>query len=306
MEFAEVVPGKDGKRVFVLGERERGELVHYDSRSGQFVPYLSGISAEAVDFSRDAQWATYVAYPEGALWRSRVDGSERLQLTTSPMQIAAPRWSPDGKRIVFMGQLPDKPWKIYLISANGGNPQQLIPGESGEETPSWSTDGNSIAYGRLPDSSNPGDVRIGVLDLSTQQVSLLPGSEGLGSPKWSPDGRYLACQQFDWLFTGSSEKLMLFDFAARKWAGLADVRTEWPTWSRDGKYLYFVIRSAGDTAEFRVRVSDHKLERIVDLKDLHQAWGPFGPWSGLAPDDSPLAMRDVGTQDIYALDLQLP
>jgi hypothetical protein len=32
----------------------------------------------------------------------------------------------------------------------------------------------------------------------------------------------------------------------------------------------------------------------------------FGPWYGLAPDDSPLILRDAATQEIYALDLELP
>jgi hypothetical protein len=34
--------------------------------------------------------------------------------------------------------------------------------------------------------------------------------------------------------------------------------------------------------------------------------GVIGTWCGLTPDDSPLVLRDVGTQEIYALDLQLP
>ncbi len=99
---------------------------------------------------------------------------------------------------------------------------------------------------------------------------------------------------------------MLFDFVTRQWTVLSDQRAEWPTWSKDGKHIYFVERSAEGTYEFRVRISDHKIERIADLGDLHQAWGPFGPWSGLAPDDSLLAVRDIGAMDIYSLDLQLP
>jgi Tol biopolymer transport system component len=78
MSFSEPVPSKDGQRLFVLGEKPRGELVRYDAKSRQFVPYLSGISVEDVSFSRDGAWVAYVAYPEGTLWRSKVDGSERL------------------------------------------------------------------------------------------------------------------------------------------------------------------------------------------------------------------------------------
>ena len=57
---------------------------------------------------------------------------------------------------------------------------------------------------------------------------------------------------------------------------------------------------------YRVRISDHKLEKIVSLKGVRLTIGEIGTWCGLAPDDSPLVLRDVGTQEIYALDLQLP
>src|ERR1700733_13457260 len=91
----------NGKKLYVIGEQLRGELSRYDSKAGEFVPYLSGISAEFVDFSKDHRWVAYVTFPEQTLWRSRVDGSERLQLTSKPVRAVFPQWSPDGKRIAF-------------------------------------------------------------------------------------------------------------------------------------------------------------------------------------------------------------
>jgi hypothetical protein len=44
-------------------------------------PYLSGISAAAVSSSPDGKWVTYAEYPDQNLWRSRADGSDKLQLT---------------------------------------------------------------------------------------------------------------------------------------------------------------------------------------------------------------------------------
>jgi len=61
-----------------------------------------------------------------------------------------------------------------------------------------------------------------------------------------------------------------------------------------------------DPALYRVRITDHKLERIVGLKGIRLTIGFAGTWCGLAPDDSSLLLRDVGSQEIYALDLQLP
>jgi len=49
-----------------------------------------------VEFSRDGQWVTYVSYPDYTLWRSRADGSDRLQLTYPPVYAALAHRSPDG------------------------------------------------------------------------------------------------------------------------------------------------------------------------------------------------------------------
>jgi Tol biopolymer transport system component/DNA-binding winged helix-turn-helix (wHTH) protein len=123
------VPSRDGKKLFVVGKADRGELVRYDFKSGQFVPFLGGISAEFLDVSKDGQWVAYVSYPEGTLWRSRIDGSERLQLTFPPDFATVPRWSPDGKTIVF-GYRTDgeKLHRIYEVSSEGGSRSPNIPG----------------------------------------------------------------------------------------------------------------------------------------------------------------------------------
>ena len=56
--MATPLPSKDGKKLFVIGIQQRAELVRYDAKSGEFIPYLGGISAGDVDFSRDGQWVT--------------------------------------------------------------------------------------------------------------------------------------------------------------------------------------------------------------------------------------------------------
>ena len=54
-----------------------------------------------LSFSKDGQWVAYVSYPEGTLWKSKLDGSQRLQLSYPPLYAMLPSWSPDGKQIVF-------------------------------------------------------------------------------------------------------------------------------------------------------------------------------------------------------------
>src|SRR5216684_1046456 len=296
-------PSKDGKRLFVRGWQERGQLARYDARSQQFLPYLSGISAEGLGFSRDGEWVAYVTLPDGALWRSSVDGSQRLQLSFPPMRAGVPRWSPDGKQIAFMAMMPGKPWKISLVSAEGGSAQQLLPGERNEVGPDWSLDGNSLVFGGAPwlEGGTSGSGAIQMLDLRTHQVSILPGSEGLFYPRWSPNARYiLAVPETDW------QKLMLFDFTSQKWVELLKEQIYCPTWSRDGEYNYFDTPKRENPAIFRVRIRDHRLERLVSLKDFRLASGYLGAWFGLGPDDSPLLVRNVGTHEIYALDWDAP
>lgn len=141
---------------------------------------------------------------------------------------------------------------------------------------------------------------IAIVDVESGKISPLPYSEQLFSPRWSPDGRYIAA------LTDDSLKLMLFDVAARRWQELASMPIGYPSWSHDGQYIYFDTTLSEDAAFFRVRISDHKLERLFSLKTMRRYWGPFGPWTGLTPDDSPLLVRDISSQEIYALDWQAP
>lgn len=302
LSFVVPVSSKDGKQLFAIGESPRAEVVRFDSHTGQFVPYLSGISAEGLAFSRDGQWVTYTSYPDGALWRSKVDGSERLQLTFSPMHVLLPRWSPDGKQIAFNAALPGMIWNVYLISSDGGTPQRVFPSEQSQVDVSWSPDGDKLVFGSFDVPGTP----IYTVELKSRRVSTLPGSTGLFSPRWSPDGRYIAAIVSEHPF-----KLMLFEFATQKWTEAfgSDIGYEW--WSHDGKYIYFQHwhNPQQNTSEniARIRISDRKFENIVEVRKVGRlTTGTIVDWFGLAPDDSPLFARDIGTTEIYALEVDWP
>ncbi len=285
----------DGHKLFVIGQELRGELQRFDLNTQQFVPYLGGISADFVDFSRDGPWITYVAYPEGTLWRCRVDGSERLQLTFAPNEVAVPKWSPDGSEIAFYLLEGPNAQRLYLISANGGAPRPASRGSGGEMQASWSPEGRALMYSDFPFfSAEPSKVVIHVLDLKSQQVQTLPGSEGLFAPQWSPDGQHASAMALD------EHWIRLFDFKTNSWTNLAQgfglVR-----WSRDGQFLYY-LRYGSDSAVMRVSIRDKRVEEVASLKGIRQTGRLAGLDFSITPDGSPLILRDIGTQEIYSLD----
>ncbi len=300
ISFYSPQPSLDGKRIFVVGEQPRAELVRYDAKSGQFVPYLGGISAGEVSFSRDGQWLAYVSSPDGILWRSRIDGSEKLQLTSAPLFAARPRWSPDAKQIAFLDVAPGMNAQVYLVPAAGGVPRQLAAGHYELVRLDWSPDGRSILFDDTAGPFGMTQRALYSLDLKTSKVSTVLDSSQILWPALSPDGHYLVGASQD------GQHLMLFDFAVRNWSELASANIGFTQWSSDGKSVYFDTGSSTDPAIYRVRLVDHELERIASLKDFRRVVTPWISWSGLTPDGSPLLMRDIGTQEVYALDFEAP
>jgi hypothetical protein len=104
----------------------------------------------------------------------------------------------------------------------------------------------------------------------------------------------------------NSPALLVFDFRTQHWRTLAERQINEPVWSQDEQYIYFdVVRGRPDDAIWRVRISDGNIERIVGIGDYPRAASDsFGMWFGLAPDGSPLLLREDRQTEIYALDVQ--
>lgn len=194
---------------------------------------------------------------------------------------------------------------MYVQMADGSGLRKLSNGEcgrDGEADPVWSPDSASVVFGCVP-GPNSGLSRetavLRIVDLKSGHISILPGSQGLWSPRWSPDGRYIAAIAFPRPF-----KLMLYDPQSRQQRELYPKGMGWPSWSRDNQYVYFGI-TPGD-AEYRVRVSDLKLERVADLTAYGLSPQGSNGWVGLTPDGSLLSTREVSNFEIYALDWDVP
>jgi Tol biopolymer transport system component len=212
--FSSPTVSADGKHVFALAMQKRGELVRYDSRLHEFVPYLGGLSATWVTFSGSGRSVAYIDYPELTVWRANADGSSKTQLTFAPLQADGISWSPDEKWLAVRARTPGKDYKIYLVPSTGGEAQMLMMGKAEQGVPAWSRDSTKIAFGDVPSvfSKGLGTEVIHILDLSMRQLSDLPGSQGLWTVRWSPDGRTLAALTVD-----NQQRLMLYDLATKRW-----------------------------------------------------------------------------------------
>jgi len=103
---------------------------------------------------------------------------------------------------------------------------------------------------------------------------------------------------------GHTSGFQTFDFKTQKWTDLlAGNFANWHA-SPFNKYLYFTMEGAEPTVQ-RLRFADLKVETITSLKDLRRLV-ELGTDLNVAPDGSPVFTRDIGTEEIYALNVRWP
>jgi Tol biopolymer transport system component/DNA-binding winged helix-turn-helix (wHTH) protein len=285
----------DGRKIFFANNQERRELVRFDDAKKMFVPYLGGLRARHLSFSRDGQWVAYKNDADKTLWRARADGTDAVQLTFVPLDTYHPTWSPDGKKIAFEGG-----GKLYVIPFEGGIAEAISPPDMRDTEPSWSPDGKSIAFARWTGEDHS---TIGFLDMATHEIQMLPNTDRFEDPQWSPDGKYIAAG------SRNDRKLMLFDLARRQWSELADGSPYgWGIrWSSDAKYVYYQHAFVKEEQPiFRVRVSDRKVEQVTSSREILRADVMSYIMTGLTPDNSPIASLLHTNSDVNALELDLP
>jgi eukaryotic-like serine/threonine-protein kinase len=287
-------PSRDGKQIFANGAKDRSELVRYDMTSHQLLPFLGDISAIDPTFSRDGKWVAYTSFPDHTLWRSRGDGSGRVPLTYPPMEVAAPSMSPDGTKVAF--RTPD--WDLYVTNMEGGAAQVVA---KHSDAPSWSPDGNLLLFTSYTDAPIGDNNRsyLQVFDVRSGKTSVVPSSQGTVGGRWVTQDILVAAPY-------KPKKLLTFDFKIQKWTDLASGNfTSWAV-SGDGKYLYFTTGGSEPEAR-RLRFADHQTETITSLKDFRSTIDILtGVQIGIAPDGSAVLARDIGTYEIYALNVRWP
>ncbi len=299
LEYQAPNTAPNSDRIYFIGASRQYELLRALPHSTSFTPVDPTLgAAELARYSPDGKWVAWVNAADHSLWRSRIDGSERVELTTALQQIFAMKWSPDTRRLAVMGEEPGKPWKIYLIDSEGGKLTPILNEDRNEADPDWAPDGQSIVFGRPPtrmDSTQPKAIYI--LNLATHQTTKIPGSEGLFSPRLSPDGRYIAAMPLD------QKALMLYDRNAGRWTTLTQQGVGDPTWSHDGRELYFQDFLAAGKPIYKIAVPAGKPERVATIDNLLPIAATDYRLIGLAPGDLPIVTARIPAVNLYEIDL---
>jgi len=284
LNITDAVPARDSKSLFVLGRVESGTMQAFDPRAGKLVPFLGGLPALEFAVSPDKQWMAYTEYPSGHLWKSRLDGSDAVQLTKVPAFME--QWSPDGKWIAYSD------WrKIYRVSADGGAPEKVMPEGDFEVIPTWSPDGNSIYFNRFDGLHEPDGLYIA--DVASGKATPMPGAEKYYIPAWSPDGRYLLAMLREPL------SLVIYSAATKQWRTLMqfDAREGFYAWAPDSRSIYFT-QTQTHAGLYRVSVPDGVRERVSDVPDVGTTNSQF---VSVTADGQPAVMANAGAAQVYSL-----
>lgn len=296
--FSDPVFSPDGKKIFVNGLQPQGYVARFDPQERRFSRAPLPDGAFDLAFSHDGKWIAYIASP--GLWRSRIDGSEKLLLTATPVSAIRPRWSPDDKKVLFIGCLRGDTKSAYIISADGGAPQPVIENDPlYRDYADWSPDQQSIIVGLSTASETPG-LGITRVDFATHQVSLLPGSEGLIIPRWSPRGDYVIAASQDF------KKVFLLNTRSREWSQVATGDFVWKfEWERDGSHAFYQDIRDPLQSVFRLDPLTGKSERISDCSSFLAEGALRCAFEGRAPDGSLMFSVAASWANLYAFDVEL-
>jgi TolB protein len=198
--------------------------------------------------------------------------------------------------VSVLGHLPNKSYQLVVADADGMNPRVVMQSNEPLMSPSWSPDGQSLAYvsfeGRLP--------TVYVQELKSGERRRVSARAGVNqAPAWSPDGKKLALT----LSTRDGNlDIYTLDLASQAITRITDdpgIDTE-PQWSNDGRSLYFTSDRAGGPQIYRVGIQPGDKPRRLTFQNAYNAR------PRLSPDESQLAFvtQEDGAYRIATLDLR--
>ncbi len=162
-----------------------------------------------------------------------------------PGMTFAPRFSPDGQKIVMSLGMPDGRTSIYEMDLRSRQSRRLTQSDGIDTSPSYAPDGSQIVF----ESDRGGAQRLWVMNADGSGVHPISMGEGsYSTPVWSPRGDYIAfTKQTGGQFLigvmkpdGSGERVLTEGF-----------HNEGPTWAPNGRLVMFFRESKGPMADRR-------------------------------------------------------
>ena len=240
------------------------------------------------------------------------DGGNLRRLTNNSDGDGDPVWSPDGKRIAFKsdrdGHVNVHGWPthdIYVMDADGSNPQNLTNNPADDWDPSWSPDGKRIAFTSRRDG--PFNIEVYVMDADGSNLQNLTNNpRDDRNPSWSPYGAHIVFSarrkgHFENKFSITHE-VYVMNVDGGNQRRLTDNRNnDWdPVWSPDGKRIAFEADRKGNLEKFDIYVMDADGGNLQKLTN-HRAWDGSPSWS---PDGERIVFHSErdGNYEIYVMD----
>lgn len=169
-------------------------------------------------------------------------------------------------------------YQLFVADADGFNPQAVVGSPEPLVSPSWSPDGQRLAYV----SFEKGNSAIYVQSVTTGQRELVSSSKGInGAPAFSPDGRYLAMA----LSYSGNPEIYIRDLVTGEKRQLTQhwaIDTE-PAWSPDSKWVYFTSDRGGKPQIYRVEVTGGDASRVTRE-------GDYNARASISPDGKRIAV----------------
>jgi TolB protein len=183
-------PSGLGAFVVTLADAQNQEDLFLADRDGKIRQRLTSGARGAgdVDYSLINQQLAFVCQgQELDICVVGLDGQPFRNLTLYPSRDGQPRWSPDGRRILFVSTRSVVPG-LWTIHPDGTEFIQLGRVEAPQGSPSWSPDGQRVVF----ESQRDGNWELYVMDAdgkNPRNITLHPADDQ--SPKWSPDGQWI-------------------------------------------------------------------------------------------------------------------
>jgi Tol biopolymer transport system component/DNA-binding winged helix-turn-helix (wHTH) protein len=290
-----------GNLIFFYNGVWRQDLQRFDLKTGQFSAAFPQLEVSTPSFSRDGNWVAYVDSVHHNLLSSRPDGTDRIQLAAAGLHPQFPRWSPDGKWLVFGTGIQGQPAQPYVVSSDGAELRPLLTSATDLRDADWAPGSDKLVVSRALGPSQSDGRELLIVDFPSRVAQPVPDSENLAMSRWSPDGRYIAAT------TEDQSQLKLFDVSSNQWRVIA--RGEGlgiAVWSPDGRSLYFQDILAPGEPLMRYDIANQRSETVVDFSSILKSGISRCALYSITPDGSPVIGFSRGAYDLFSAEVSLP